>query len=253
VQFDTIEFDPPENPASAEEIRMSAVATSSALARSVGFWRTTVGKKVVMAATGVVLFGFLIGHMAGNLQYFAGREALNAYAEKLRQVPALLWAVRIGLLAAVVLHVTASVQLALLQRAARPVKYVRKQNVGSTYASRTMYWSGPIILAFVIYHLMHLTWGVGGLPFEELRPYENLVSGFSNPLVAGAYIIAMILLGMHLYHGLWSLFQTFGFSHPRYTPRLKLFAKVFTVALVLGFISVPIAILVGIRPEDTIL
>ena len=180
---------------------MSAVAVNTTMARGVRFWGTTVGKKVVMAVTGIMLFGFVIAHMAGNLQFFAGREALNHYAEKLREVPALLWAARIGLLVAVILHIWASIQLALLQRAARPVSYVRRSNVGSNYASRTMYWSGPIIAAFVVYHLMHLTWGIGGLPFEELKPYDNLVAGFSNPIVSVAYIIAVVLLGMHLYHG----------------------------------------------------
>ena len=100
---------------------------------------------------------------------------------------------------------------------------------------------------------MHLTLGVGGLPFEELKPYENTVAGFSNPLVTIAYVVAMILLGMHLYHGLWSLFQSLGFTHPRYTPKLKLLAKAVTIVLVLGFISVPLAILAGVRPAGTML
>jgi succinate dehydrogenase / fumarate reductase cytochrome b subunit len=116
-----------------------------------------------------------------------------------------------------------------------------------------MYWSGPIIAAFVIYHLMHLTLGVGGLPFEELRPYENVVAGFSKPVVTAAYALTMGLLGMHLYHGLWSLFQSLGFAHPRYTPRLKLFAKLFAIVLVFGFLIVPIAVLLGFRPGSTLL
>jgi succinate dehydrogenase / fumarate reductase cytochrome b subunit len=232
---------------------MSTVSMDGTIARGVRFYGTTIGKKAVMAVTGVILFGFLIGHMLGNLQFFAGPEKLNAYAEKLREVPPLLWGVRLTLLFAVVLHIAVSVQLARLQWTARPVAYVKRGNAGSTYASRTMYWSGPIIAAFVIYHLMHLTWGIGGLPFEELRPYENLVAGFSNPFVSLAYMIAMSLLGMHLYHGLWSLFQSLGVSHPRYTPKLKLFAKLFTFIIVLGFASVPLAILMGVRPAGTML
>ena len=231
---------------------MSAVAVNTTLARGVRFWGTTVGKKVVMAVTGIVLFGFVIAHMAGNLQYFAGREALNHYAVKLREIPALLWGFRLGLLLAVIFHIAASVQLALLQRAARPVSYVRRRNVGSNYASRTMYWSGPIVAAFIVYHLLHLTWGVAGLPFEDLKPYDNLVAGFSNPVVAIAYIVAVLLLGMHLYHGLWSLFQTLGFAHPRHTPKLKALAKALTAVIVLGFISVPLAILAGLRPGENI-
>jgi succinate dehydrogenase / fumarate reductase, cytochrome b subunit len=234
-------------------VRLSAIAVDSTVSRGVRFYGSTIGKKAVMAVTGILLFGFLVAHMAGNLQFFAGPEKLNAYAEKLRELGPLLWAMRIGLLVAAILHVTASVQLWRLQQRARPVSYAKKESVGSTYASRTMYWSGPIILAFLIYHLMHLTLGVGGLPFQELKPYENTVAGFSHPAVAIAYIVAMILLGMHLYHGLWSLFQSLGFTHPRYTPKLKLFAKAFTIALVLGFISVPVAILAGVRPAGTML
>jgi succinate dehydrogenase / fumarate reductase cytochrome b subunit len=232
---------------------MSAVVVSTALSRGVRFYGTTIGKKAVMAVTGLILFGFLIAHMAGNLQFFAGPEKLNAYAESLREIPPLLWGVRLVLLAAVILHIAASIQLVRLQNAARPVGYSRRKSVGSSYASRTMYWSGPIIAAFIIYHLMHLTLGVGGLPFEDLRPYENLVAGFSNPLVSIAYIVAMLLLALHLYHGLWSLFQSLGFAHPRYTPRLKLFAKLFTIVLVIGFVSVPVAILAGIRPAGEML
>jgi succinate dehydrogenase / fumarate reductase cytochrome b subunit len=229
---------------------MSAVAINSTLARGVYFYRTTIGKKVIMAVTGIILFGFLIGHMAGNLQFFLGREVLNAYAEKLRAVPALLWSVRLALLVSVILHIVAAVQLWLLQRAARPVGYIKKDNVGSTYASRTMYWSGPIIALFVIYHLLDLTWGVAHSgDFEHLNAYDNVVTGFSNPIVSLFYVVAVVLLGFHLYHGLWSLFQSLGFAHPRYTPKLKLLAKVFTVFLVLGFLVVPIAILFGYHPD----
>lgn len=227
---------------------MSAAAVNSTLARGVSFYTSTVGKKVVMAVTGVILFGFLLGHMAGNLQYFLGPDVLNHYAESLREMPALLWTARIGLLVAAALHIASSISLARIKNYARPSNYVRKQNVGSTYASRTMYWSGPIVLAFLIYHLLHLTFGTVHPNFRELRAYENLVIGFSNPAVAIAYIVSVLLLGMHLYHGLWSMFQTLGAAHPAYTPRLKAFAKVFTVVIVLGFISVPIAVLAGIRP-----
>ena len=231
---------------------MSAVAASGALARGASFYRTTIGKKVVMAVTGVLLFGFLLAHMAGNLQFFLGPEKLNAYAENLRNILPVLWALRIGLVVATILHVASSISLARTQRIARPVAYARRQNVGSNYASRTMYWSGPIVFAFAIYHLLHFTWGSVHPNFRELKPYENLVVGFSNPIVAIAYIIAMVLLGMHLYHGLWSMFQTLGVAHPRYTPKLKAFAKVFTVIIVLGFISIPIAVLAGLRPGQDI-
>lgn len=227
---------------------MSAVAVGSPLARGAGFFGTTAGKKVVMAVTGLILFGFIIGHMAGNLQFFLGPEVLNGYAEGLRKIPVLLWTMRIGLLIAAVLHIASSVSLARSQNAARPVGYVRRQPVGSTYASRTMYWSGPIVLAFLIYHLLHLTFGTVHPAFQHLKAYENLVAGFSNPIVAIAYIVSVGLLGMHLYHGVWSMFQTLGVAHPRYTPKLKLFAKIMTAIIVIGFIAVPIAILAGLRP-----
>jgi succinate dehydrogenase / fumarate reductase cytochrome b subunit len=227
---------------------MSAVAVNSTLARGVRFYSGTIGKKVVMAVTGVILFGFIVGHMAGNLQFFLGPDVLNGYAENLRHVPTLLWTARIGLIVAATLHIASSISLARLQNQARPVGYVRKRSVGSTYASRTMYWSGPIVLAFLIYHLLHLTFGVVHPNFRHLQAYENLVNGFKNPVVAIAYIIAVVLLGLHLYHGLWSMFQTLGAAHPRYTPKLKAFATIFTVIIVLGFISVPIAVLAGFRP-----
>lgn len=232
---------------------MSAVAVSGTPSRGASFYRTTLGKKAVMAVTGVILFGFLIAHMGANLLFFAGPEALNGYAVSLRDMAPLLWFARLALLVSVILHIVASIQLARLQSAARPVGYARKKNVGSNYASRTMMWSGPIIAAFIVYHLMHLTWGVSGLPFEHLRPYDNLVAGFSKPLVSIAYVIAVIMLGAHLYHGLWSMFQTMGVAHPRYTPKLKLAAKALTTAIVLGFIAVPIAILLGVRHESTML
>jgi succinate dehydrogenase / fumarate reductase cytochrome b subunit len=227
---------------------MSAVAGNSTLARRASFYSNTIGKKVVMAVTGIILFGFIIGHMAGNLQFFLGPEKLDAYAENLRHVPALLWGVRSVLLVAVILHIASSISLARLHRAARPVGYVRKKNVGSTYASRTMYWSGPIILAFLIYHLLHMTFGTVHPHFQDLRPYENLVIGFSNPIVSIAYIVSIVLLGMHLYHGLWSMFQTLGVAYPRYSPGLRGAAKLVAFLIVVGFIAVPIAILAGFRP-----
>lgn len=230
---------------------MSAVAANSTLARSVFFYRTTIGKKVVMAVTGIALFGFLIAHMAGNLQFFLGRDVLNAYAESLHHNAALIWTARLSLLAAVGLHIHAAIALALLKKEARPVSYQKRTSVGSTYASRTMYWSGPIIAAFVVYHLLHMTVGTPGIHpnYEYLNAYDNVVYGFSQPLVTIAYAISMVLLGMHLYHGLWSMFQTLGFAHPRYTPKLKAFAKIFSVVLVIGFLAVPFAVLAGYHPD----
>ena len=228
---------------------MSAVAADSTLARGVRLWSSTIGKKAVMAVTGIILFGFVIGHMAGNLQFFLGREAINGYAEKLHHLGPIPLVVRLVLLAAVVLHIVAAVQLWRLQRVARPVSYMKRTPTTSTYASRTMYWSGPILAAFIIYHLLHLTVGVAHPDYEFLNAYDNMVIGFQNPLVSLFYVVAMVLLGMHLYHGVWSMFQSLGFAHPRYTPKLKLAAKLFAIVLTLGFIVIPIAILAGYHPD----
>ena len=227
---------------------MSSLAVDSRLARPLRFYETTLGKKAIMAITGIVLFGFLIGHMVGNLQVFAGDggEKINNYALLLRRYTAALWAVRIGLLTAVVLHIVAAVQLWALQRAARPVGYVRKRNEDSSYASRTMYWSGPIVALFVLYHLAHFTWVVLPGEYEHLKPYQNIVYGFQQPLVSALYIFAIVLLCLHLNHGLWSMFQTLGVAHPRYTPLLKRFAALFSVLLAAGFVAVPVSVLLGI-------
>jgi succinate dehydrogenase / fumarate reductase cytochrome b subunit len=235
----------PENNNFAKELRMSSIAVEGRLARSLHFYETTLGKKAIMAITGVILFGFLIAHMVGNLQVFAGPEALNQYALKLRELPALLWFARLVLLASVILHIVASIQLWSLQRDARPVRYVRKKNSDSSYASRTMMWSGPILAAFVIYHLAHFTWVVLPGDYQHLKPYENVVYGFRQPLVSLIYIIAIAMLCTHLYHGLWSMFQTLGFAHPRYTPALRRLAAVFSFLLAAGFIVVPVAVLTG--------
>ena len=226
---------------------MSAVSVGFSNTRAARFWSATIGKKIVMAVSGIVLILFIVGHLLGNLQVFMGAERFDAYARFLRIEPALLWTIRVVLLLMVILHIWASVSLAVLNKfEARPVGYVKKKNAGSTYASRTMYWSGPIILAFIVYHLMQFTWGVGGTPFEEGRAYGNLVAGFQVPVISVFYIIAMALLMLHLYHGAWSLFQTLGVNHPRYTPMLRRLAKVLSILLFLGFISIPISVMAGI-------
>jgi succinate dehydrogenase / fumarate reductase, cytochrome b subunit len=212
------------------------------------FWQTTVGQKAIMAVTGVILFGFIVGHLLGNLQMFLPPEKINHYSATLKSLPALLWGARITLLVAVVLHIWSSVQLWLLQREARPINYVKKANIASTYASRTMMWSGPIILAFLIFHLLHFTFGTvhPGGAFDEHNVYNNVVTGFRVWPISAFYIIAMIMLCYHLYHGLWSMFQSLGFSHPVYTPWLKLFAKVFAILIAAGNISIPVAVLAGL-------
>lgn len=229
---------------------MSATAVQLP-AGSLRFWQTTVGKKAIMAVTGLLLFLFLVGHLLGNLQIFEGPEKINKYAVFLRSLPALLWTTRIVLLVSVILHIWSSFQLWLLQREARPIGYVKKVNLSSTYASRTMQWSGPILLAFIIWHLLQFTFGAvhPGAPFDEHNVYNNVVLGFQVWPVSLFYIIAMSMLCYHLYHGLWSMFQSLGFSHPVYTPVLKALAKVSGIVLAIGYISIPVAVLTGfIKP-----
>ncbi|HYL37037.1 MAG TPA: succinate dehydrogenase cytochrome b subunit [Bryobacteraceae bacterium] len=210
------------------------------------FYTSTIGKKAVMAVSGCILFLFVVGHLIGNLQIYEGSEKLNRYAVFLRSLPAALWGVRIVLLVMVTLHVWSSVQLALRNLEARPVGYVKKKPTESTYASRTMYWSGPIILAFVIYHLLDFTFGKVNPHFQPGNVYGNVVASFQVIPVSAFYIVAMLLLGLHLYHGLWSMFQSLGFSHPRYTPVLRRAAAVAAILIAAGNISIPVSVLAGI-------
>ncbi|MCC7498765.1 MAG: succinate dehydrogenase cytochrome b subunit [Bryobacterales bacterium] len=225
---------------------MSAIAIN----RTTFFCRTPVAKKVVMAVTGVILFGYLIGHLAGNLLIYSGNPAaINRYAELLHASPPMLWTARIVLLVAVILHIIAAAQLWLLKRRARPVGYCRKEETGSNYASRTMIWSGPIIALFVIFHVLHLTAGkIVPLAMAGHEPdvYHSVIDGFRVPMISAFYILAMVLLCLHLYHGLWSMFQSVGVSHPRYTPLLKRFAATFAFILAIGFISIPVSVMIGI-------
>jgi len=226
---------------------MSSVAIDSHLHKAIRFYQASIGKKAVMAVTGVVLFGYLVGHLAGNMQVYLGQQQMDNYAAFLHSMPALLWGVRLLLAVCVVMHIVASIQLTRLKQEARPVGYIKKKEVGSSYASRTMMWSGPIIAAFVIYHILDLTTGAANtLQFRELHAYENLVYSFRRIPVSVFYIVAMLLLGAHLYHGLWSMFQSMGFSHPRYTPLIKRAAAWVAILLVAGFISIPIAVLAGL-------
>jgi succinate dehydrogenase / fumarate reductase cytochrome b subunit len=209
---------------------------------------STNGKKVVMAISGLILLLFVFFHMVGNLQVFDGPEQLNYYGAALRRFPELLWAVRAVLVVAVILHIWMSVLLAVRKGNARPVNYALRENVASSYASRTMYWSGPILLAFIIYHLLHLTAGVvhPGGRFIEGDVYHNLVAGFRVWYVSAWYIFSMVLLGLHIRHGAWSMFQSVGFNHPRHTPMLKRAALVLTVIIVGGYISIPLAVMLGL-------
>jgi len=225
---------------------MSTAAISVRMEQADRFYQASIGKKIVMAVTGFILFGYVLVHLLGNLQIYLGPEQINAYARFLHSKPLLLWGARAVLLTAVILHITASLQLWRLNRRARPVGYVMENDPPAGYASRTMLWSGPIIAAFVIFHILHLTTGSVGLPYRELDPYHNMVYGFRIWPVSLSYITAMVLLAMHLYHGVWSMFQTVGISHPRYTPWLKRLAAAFALFIGAGNISIPVAVLAGL-------
>ena len=227
---------------------MSTTAVGPRHRRSVSFWQSTNGKKVVMAVTGAMMFIFIIGHLLGNLLVFEGPARINAYGHFLRFDQGLLWIIRSTLIVAIVLHITATVQLALRNQRARPIGYSRKEAINSSYASRTMYWSGPIILAFVIFHLLQFTAGTihPEATFIPGDVYHNLVSGFQVWWVSAWYIFAIILLGFHLRHGLWSMFQSVGLAHPRHTQTLKNLALIVAIVIVLGYISIPISILLGL-------
>ncbi len=211
-------------------------------------WRTSIGQKVVMAITGIILFGFVIGHLLGNLQVYLGPEAMNEYALTLRDFLHGwgLWAFRAVLLAAVVLHIWAATSLTLANRAARPHPYYEVQWRESTYASRTMRWSGVIIALFVVYHLLHFTTGTVHPSFVERDVYHNFIAGFRVVPVSLFYIAAMVLLGMHLHHGVWSMLQTLGLSHPRYMQVARACAGVIAVVFVVGNVSFPVAVLTGV-------
>jgi succinate dehydrogenase / fumarate reductase cytochrome b subunit len=220
------------------------------------FYRSAIGKKAVMAVTGVILFGWIFVHMIGNLKLYLGAEHMNTYGAWLRTLGApavpetgLLWLSRIILLVCVVLHIHAAYAVTAMSRAARPVDYRDRQFVRSTYASRTMRWGGIILLLFIIYHLLHLTIGANvapGAQFVEGDPYHNVVAGFRNPLVAVIYIIANLALGLHLFHGLWSMFNSLGLNHRRFNGWRRIFATAFAVIITAGNVSFPLAVLTGL-------
>ena len=212
----------------------------------VRFWRSTVGKKVVMAVTGVLLVGFIVGHAAGNLLVFRGPEAFNAYAALLKSNMNLLWTARIGLLIAAALHIVAAAQLTRRQQLARPVGYAHRDPQVSTYASRTIRWGGVVLLVFVVYHLLHFTVGTAHPSFSHTDAYSNVIVGFGVWWVALLYIVAMIALGLHLYHGVWSAIRTLGLSRPTYQPLKRRAALVLAIGVTLAFVAIVGAVAAGL-------
>jgi succinate dehydrogenase / fumarate reductase cytochrome b subunit len=212
------------------------------------FAGSSIGRKVIMAVTGAILFGFVFVHMIGNLQVYLGPAALNHYGVFLRELlhGAGIWIARAVLLTAVLLHIWSATSLTLDSRRARPEGYRQQKWKESTYASRTMRWGGVILLLFVIYHLLHLTTGAAHPSFIEGDVYHNFVAGFQSVPVSLFYILAMLALGLHLRHGVWSMFQTLGVSHPRYIRMAHAAAWIFAAIIVIGNVSFPLAVLAGI-------
>ncbi len=208
-------------------------------------WGSTVGKKIVMALTGAIGVGYLVAHVLGNLLVFQGAEKINAYAALLKSNGGLLWTARSILTAAVILHIVAAYQLARISQKSRPVGYKRWRAVGSDFASRTMRWTGPIVGLFIIYHLLHLTTGTVHPAFNARNVYHNLISGFQVWYVSAIYIVSMLALSLHLYHGTWSMFESLGINNAKYNRLIRVLATVLTVIVVVGFISIPVAVLLG--------
>jgi len=226
---------------------------SSPASRVISFYRSAIGKKAVMALTGAFLFGWIFLHMVGNLKLYLGPEHMNEYAKWLRVMgapampnSALLWLMRVALVVAVWLHIQAATELTLMNRRARPVGYHERDYVAATYAARTMRWGGVIILLFVIYHLLHLTFGTVHPSFIENDPYHNVVAGFQVWWVSAFYIVANLALGLHLYHGLWSMFNSLGLNQKTFNPWRRVFATAFALIITLGNVSFPIAVLIGV-------
>jgi succinate dehydrogenase / fumarate reductase cytochrome b subunit len=220
--------------------------------RVMTFYGTSVGKKVVMAVTGFIVFGFVTVHMLGNLQVFLGPEKLDAYARFLKSSPALLWAFRGTILLAALLHVLSATQVTLQSWAARPAGYAVQRFRETTYAARTMRWGGPIIGLFVVYHLLHFTTGQlhpTAPQFVATDVYNNVVHGFQVRWTAAVYLVAVAMVGLHLYHGVWSMLQTVGAAHPRYNRWRRVLAVTFAVLVAGGMMAVPIAVQAGwVRP-----
>ncbi|MFN8526370.1 MAG: succinate dehydrogenase cytochrome b subunit [Chloroflexota bacterium] len=214
--------------------------------------QSTIGKKVIMATSGLVLVAYVVVHMLGNLKVYQGQAKMDAYAAFLRDVGSpvlaheqLLWLVRIVLLAALISHVWAAVSLSRLDLASRPVRYHVKKSAASGYAVWTMRWGGLVLGLFIIYHLLHLTSGTVHPSFREGAAYANLVSGFRVWYVALFYIAAMLALALHLYHGVWSTFQTLGLNDVGRDNLWRGTAVAIAVAVSVGNISIPLAVLTG--------
>ncbi|MFN5599794.1 MAG: succinate dehydrogenase cytochrome b subunit [Gemmatimonas sp.] len=213
------------------------------------FWQSTIGKKIVMAVTGIIGILFVLGHMSGNFLMFKGQGAMHDYALLLRTSMPLLWAIRVGLLCAVALHAVAAYQLTMISRAARPDAYAVRRPQVTTFAAKTIRWGGVLLLVFIVFHILHMTLGTVHPQFTHLDPYNNVRTGLANPAVAAFYILAMAALGLHLFHGTWAAVRTLGAARPAAQPLKRTLALVLAIVVAGGFIAIPGASLAGIFPE----
>jgi succinate dehydrogenase / fumarate reductase cytochrome b subunit len=216
-------------------------------------YRSAVGKKWVMALTGVALLGFVLFHMIGNLKIYLGAEEMDHYGEFLRELleplaprTVVLWMLRIGLIVAFALHIHSAYSLTRMNRRARPDDYAGGRDyVAADFASRTMRWTGVIVALFIVFHLADLTWGPANPSFVRGDPYNNLVESFERPVVALVYVLANVALGIHIFHGAWSMFQSLGLNNPRFNHWRRRFAQAFAAIIVIGNVSFPVAVMVG--------
>ncbi len=215
----------------------------------------------MVAVSGLILLGFIIGHLLGNLQIFLGPDWINSYAEHLQSLGPILWAIRAFLLVTVIAHIYYTIRLAIDNRRARPARYAEKHYVKATFASRYMWLSGLVVLAFILYHLAHFTLVVADPHLRALKPdalnrhdvFSMMVYGFRNPIVSAFYLLSMFLLMLHLTHGASSFFQSLGLNDKRLNPRLAWWGRVFAWLIFLGYCSIPIACLIGfVKPAQAL-
>ena len=209
------------------------------------FWASTIGKKVVMAVTGIVLVGFVVFHMLGNLQVFLGADVFNRYAALLKASEELLWIARSGLIIAAVLHIITAYQVTMINRRARPAGYAKTELQVATWASRTMRWGGVLLAVFIIYHLGHFTTGDFHPAFSPHGAYGNVILGFRSLPVVLFYLVAMVALGLHLFHGAWAGFRTLGLSKPSPQPIHRTIALWIAIGVWAGLSVIPLAVYLG--------
>lgn len=220
----------------------------------VQFYGSAVGKKWVMALSGLAMIGFLVGHLVGNLKVYLGAEDLNAYADALRTLlhpimpnEVVLWIMRIGLIVALIAHVHAAASLTAMNRASRPVGYKSPRDyVAANFASRSMRWTGLIVFAYLVFHILDLTLGKTGYDYVHGDVYHNFVESMSRPLVALVYVIANLAVALHLYHGAWSMFQSMGLNNPRYNVARRVVAGGIATLIGLGNVLFPIMVQAGV-------